>query len=359
VEDTYNLLSHALRKALGIIARQQGRELTVIAAEAGASIISGASLKAALDLDWDDLAQRGQALLTILATLEQVESWVGTSPPGSEHPQVGASLAAAQQVCHQDVEVTVEGPPTLRRKVAKERRIAIEDHEMRHGRKSKHQRIDGYKRHILHDLDTGLVRAVGVTPANAPEATVTEGIEADLATQSIRLTELHIDRAYLSSRLVRERPPDLAIYCKAWPVRNGDRFPKTAFHLDWQHQVLRCPAGVEMPFTPGGVVHIPAATCAACPLRERCTASPRGRSVTIHPDERLLEELRQRQLTPMGRAKLRERVAVEHGLAHIGHWQGRRARYRGVRKNLFDLRRCAVVQNLHVIARLQTMLKAA
>ncbi len=33
VEDTYNLLGHALKKALGVIARQQGRELTEIASE--------------------------------------------------------------------------------------------------------------------------------------------------------------------------------------------------------------------------------------------------------------------------------------------------------------------------------------
>jgi len=31
--------------------------------------------------------------------------------------------------------------------VAKDRRISVEDGQMRHGRKSKHQRIDGYKRH--------------------------------------------------------------------------------------------------------------------------------------------------------------------------------------------------------------------
>ena len=37
--------------------------------------------------------------------------------------------------------------------------------------------------------------------------------------------------------------------------------------------------------------------------------------------------------------------------ARIGHWQGRRARYRGARKNLLDLRRVAVVHNLHIIAR--------
>jgi transposase len=54
-----------------------------------------------------------------------------------------------------------------------------------------------------------------------------------------------------------------------------------------------------------------------------------------------------------GRSKLRERVAVEHTLAHVGQWQGRRARYRGTRKNLFDLRRCAAVHNLHVLARSQ------
>src|SRR5438874_6359953 len=62
VEDTYNLLGHALRKALGVIARQQGRELTEIAREANAVVVAGSSLKAALDRDWDDPAQCEQAL---------------------------------------------------------------------------------------------------------------------------------------------------------------------------------------------------------------------------------------------------------------------------------------------------------
>jgi hypothetical protein len=38
-------------------------------------------------------------------------------------------------------------------------------------------------------------------------------------------------------------------------------------------------------------------------------------------------------------------------LSHIGHWQGDQARYVGSRKNLFDLRRAAVVHNLHVLAK--------
>lgn len=99
-------------------------------------------------------------------------------------------------------------------------------------------------------------------------------------------------------------------------------------------------------------MQFPKEACARCPLQAGCTTNPRGRSVSIHPEEHLLEELRQRQLTKAGRAQLRERVAVEHSLAHLGRWQRNRARYIGLRKNLFDLRRTAVVHNLHVWARL-------
>lgn len=196
---------------------------------------------------------------------------------------------------------------------------------------------------------------MGLTPANVAEASVTEAMSADLGRQDVCLKELHIDRAYLSSHLVRERSTDLEIYCKAWPVREGKRFSKQAFLLDWERQIIRCPASQEMPFVPGGIVHFPTDTCAQCPLKTQCTTSAKGRSVSIHPDEALLIELRQRQQTSQGRAQLRERVAVEHTLAHVGQWQGRRARYRGTRKNLFDLRRCAVVHNLHVLARSQQL----
>jgi IS5 family transposase len=356
VEDTYNLLGHALHKALSVIARQQGRGLAGLAAEAGAGVVGGTSLKAALDLDWDDPAARAVGLRRVLDALEAVERWVGEHPvPArdvadrtSEH--VATSLDAARQVVAQDVEATPTGEPTLRAGVARDRRISVEDAQMRHGRKSRSRRFDGFKRHVLRDLDRGLVRAVGVTPANVPEARVTEDLDADLAAQQAVLGEVHLDRAYLTSSWVREREPDLAIYCKAWPVRNHRGFPKTAFVLDWDAQMIRCPNDVAIPFVTGHTVRFPEEACAACPLRERCTSSAHGRSVVIHRDERLLAELRERQQTAAGRAKLRERVKVEHALAHVGHWQGERARYLGVRKNLFDLRRSAVVFNLHVLA---------
>ena len=352
VEDTYNLLGHALKKALSVIARQQGRELTEIASEMAADLVAGSSLKAALDLNWDDPNEKNLALGMVLGALHQVEAHLDRQADAREHPIVHSSLEAAQQIEAQDLEVDEQGEVKLRKGVAKNRRIAIEDEEMRHGRKNRTKRIDGYKRHVLKDLDTGMVRAVGLTSANLPEASVTEAIAVDLEQQKVQLSELHIDRAYLSSSLVKNRDPQLTIYCKAWRVSNGSKFAKSAFVLDWESGTITCPNQVTLPFTEGGKVQFPAVTCANCPLRQKCTTSKKGRSVSIHPDEKFIAELRQRQLTPTGRAKLRERVAVEHTLSHVGRWQGDKARYIGTRKNLFDLRRTAVVHNLHVLARM-------
>ncbi len=338
------------------------RELAEVAQEAGAELVCSTSLKAALDRDWDQQLQKDEALALVLHVLQTVDTWVQQLSDPEDKAVAQPVLAIAKQVEKQDVESSEEGKVSLIKGVAKDRRISVEDGQMRHGRKSRSVRVDGYKRHVLHDLDSGLIRAVGLTPANAPEASVTQAISQDLERQEVSLQELHIDRAYLSSHLVRERSDELAIYCKAWPVREGQQFHKQAFVLDWERQLIRCPAEQEMPFVAGAVVHFPKEICAVCPLKAQCTSSPKGRSVSIHPDEALLVELRQDQQTPEGRSKLRERVAVEHTLAHVGYWQGRRARYRGLRKNLFDLRRCAVVHNLHVLARsqqLQTELPAA
>jgi hypothetical protein len=354
VEDTINLMGHALRKVVGVLARQQGWGLAegtrMLATQAGVPELAASSLKAALDLDWDDPAALPHALGVVLAAVGRVEE-LAAELGGGDDPQVAQGLAAARQVKAQDTVVGQDGVVELRQGVARDRRISVEDPQMRHCRKTKSLRIDGYKRHVLTDLDTELVPSVGVTAANVAEAEVADQITADLQAQQVTLGELDIDRAYLSSSLVRDRDPDLQIFCKAFPVRNGPRFAKTAFTIDFDQGLLTCPNHITMPFVPGGKVQFPATACQACPLRVQCTSSTRGRSVQIHPDERLLAELRARQQTPHGRAKLRERVKVEHTLAHLGRWQGRRARYIGPRKNLFDLRRVAVVHNLHVIAR--------
>ena len=224
---------------------------------------------------------------------------------------------------------------------------------MRHGRKSRSVLFDGYKRHVLRDLDTGLVPAVGITPANAPEASVTDDITADLDAAGWHLSELHIDRAYLSSALVRDRGPDLAIFCKAWRVRNtGGRFAKDQFTLDFAAGQLTCPAGVshavrarqDRPLPQGHLRGLPAAGT----VHHQQQRAQRRPSI---PTRRCWPSCATASRPRKDARSCANASQVEHALAHVGHWQGRRARYLGTRKNLFDLRRVAVVHNLHVIAR--------
>ena len=224
-----------------------------------------------------------QALAGVLNLLDRVDAFIAGQ---AGDPAAAVAVAAARQVRDQDIDLA--GPaPALRRGVAKDRRISIEDAEMRHGRKSRSVLFDGYKRHVIRDLDTGLVPAVGITPANAPEASVTDAIAADLDAAGWYLSELHIDRAYLSSALVRDRGPDLVIFCKAWRVRNtGGRFAKDQFTLDFAAGQLTCPAGVSMPFEPGTTVRFPAGTCAACPLRARAPPAATGAAYPSIPTRR-------------------------------------------------------------------------
>lgn len=229
-----------------MIVVQQGRGLAEVAQDIGVDMVAASSLKAALDLNWDDPNQKNLALGIVLDALERVETFVQTLPTETEHPLLRSTLETARQIETQDVEISEHGEVKLRSGVA------------------------------------------------------------------------------------------------------------SAFVLDWNNGTICCPNQVTLPFSLGAKIQFPQEVCATCPLRESCTSSPRGRSISIHPEEQLFRELRERQLTPIGRAKLRERVCVEHSLSHIGRWQGEQARYIGCRKNLFDLRRVAVVHNLHVLAKIFT-----
>ena len=191
VEDTFNLIGHALKKALRLVAKQRGEMAADVGREAGAEMVCGSSMKAVLDRDWDQVMQREEALELLVQMLQAVESWVQTLEP-EERELAEPALETATVVKEQNVKPDKDGKARLIKGVAKDRRISIEDAEMRHGRKSRSVRVDGYKRHVLHDLGSGLIRAVGITPENIPEASVTTEIGTDLEQQGAKIKELHI-----------------------------------------------------------------------------------------------------------------------------------------------------------------------
>jgi hypothetical protein len=352
VEDTFNLIGHAVRDVLGTVARRLDVSLEAAAGRAGIPLVMGSSLKAALDVDWDDPKQKQEALNRLLAQVRALGEFLETEMAEAlKEPPLSTQWAVVQEVIAQDLEPDPSGGSRVKQGVAKERRISIQDGQMRHGRKSRSSRVDGFKRHLALD-DKEVILAAAITPANRPEGEAAGPLFSDVERQGLHVAELDIDRGYLAAGEVElRRTEGMAVHCKAFPLRNGDRFTKAAFKLDFKRERVTCPAGRAVPLAVGTVAHFPATTCNNCELRECCTRSKNGRSVSIHPKEQFFVDLRARQRTPLGRAELRRRTRVEHGLAAISRTQGRRARYLGVRKNLFDLRRHAAVNNLYVAAR--------
>lgn len=356
VEDTINLLAHAGRKVVECAAELLGRSVERVCRDARAPLLAESSVKKALDLDWSDPAEKASAVKLLAVQLENLKDWIGSELAAeTKKPPLKDDLATLAQLMNQDLEPDPGGGGVkIRDGVAPDRRVSVEDREMRHGRKSKSKRFNGYKRHIATDLDSDLILAGAITPANRPEDEAAPVLQRDIEQMGHSIAELNIDRGYIASPLVDEvLGAGGQVVCKPWVARNGKSFAKGDFKLNLRALTITCPAGETERIEFGSVVEFDPEACDHCQLRAKCTAASAGsgRTVAIAENERLQHKLRKLQKTPTGRAKLRERVAVEHRLAHISRRQGRRARYRGVRKNLFDLRRACTIQNFETIQR--------
>jgi len=356
VEDTLNLLGHALRKAVGLAAKALDTSAEVLMVDAGLELVRQSSLKAALDLDWGAPTARASALRLVLEEVERWKNWLEQQQRlAAQESPIQDVLETIEQMVAQDTEPDPEGGPGARRlkqHVAPDRRIAMEDADMRHGRKSSSKTFNGFKEHFALDLDSTVTREVVVCPANAPEHEAVE-LLAETLEQAPGLFQLDIDLGYMASpRMAQWAAQGVHIIARPWP-QGGDLFTKNDFTLDFVHGTVTCPQGESVPMIIGKDAQFPARACDTCPVRAQCTKARlgQGRSLHIREDELFQHKLRAKIRTKRGRASLRKRTAVEHTISHQLAHQGRRARYKGLRKNQFDGRRHAAVSNLLIAAR--------
>lgn len=359
VEDTFNLLAHAARNVVSCAARLVGCTPAQVCRQAGIPLLLASSLKRALDIDWNDGVEKAAAMKTFSRQLDALQSWLERQLPDAlAQPPLQEQIETLVQIRTQDLEPDPQGcGPRIREGVAPDRRVSIADKEMRHGRKSKSKRFNGFKRHIAADVDRGLILACALTPGNRPEDEAMPALTEDLARQGLVVDHLLIDRGYINSTLVDDVLTRRGkIVCKPWKSHNGQLFPKSAFRLNLRDRTIACPNGQVQPIAFGTVVEFDADICDHCVPRSQCTTAERGhgRTVAIAENEPLQQRLRKQIQTVAGRAALRERTTIEHKLAHISQRQGTHARYVGVRKNTFDLRRASAIQNLEVLHRSET-----
>lgn len=355
VEDTLNLLGHALRKAVGLAAHELSTSAEAVVEEAGLVLVGHSSLKAALDLDWGEPRARECALGLVLEEVARWHRWLAQQQTlAAEQPPLKEVMETITQIIAQDTEPDPGGGPggrRLKQHVAPDRRISIEDQDMRHGRKSSAKTFNGFKEHFAVDLDSKVIREVVVRPANEPEHEAVELLAEELE-QAPGLLQLDIDLGYMASpRIAQWEAQGVYIIARPWP-QVGPLFTKNDFTLDFARMQVTCPGGQSVSMVPGKSAQFPAAVCDGCALRAQCTKATHGhgRSLLIREDEPFQQKLRAKMKTRRGRAALRKRTAVEHTIAHQLVHQGRRARYKGLRKNQFDGRRHAAVSNLQVAA---------
>jgi len=340
-------------------------------------------------IDWDDPAAK-QALVSDLVNdaLTVLEALTG---PGARARDAAAAdaLGLLALVAGQDVEPAEDSDGTdgrwrIARKVAPDRVISTVDTEARHTRKSKSKRRDGFRGHVATEPDSGLITDCEMTMAAGPGSTDAENgvkmagrdrfhrtagqpqaeprdeqpqdTQRDEQPRDEPGLEVYGDSAYGSGEAradYRDAGHDTVI--KPGPLRPAvpGGFTIDDFIVDEEQGTVTCPAGQVRPMSGKRTVTFGAA-CAACPLRELCTTSKDGRSMTIHPHDGLLRAARAQARTQEFKRAYPTRSNIERTIAWVATQNGRRVRLRyiGTAKNDAWLHtRCAGLN-------LRTLLKA-
>ena len=310
---------------------------------------------------WDDEAARDELVSALvndaLALLAALDVDTITAAGGKAAEAVALlALVAGQDVEPADGSDGTDGRWRIARAVAPDRMISTVDPEARHAHKTRERRQDGFKAHVVVEPDTGLTTAAAVTKVNGPQnsdatmgaelldrdttlppaaATPAESVHDGEDDADADQVEVLGDSAYGTGEMLDALgKKGHAATIKPWPLRPAVEggFTLDDFAYDHDAGTLTCPNGVTRTLSTKRTATFGAA-CHGCPLRSRCTTSPRGRKVLLHRHEQLLRRHRQRAQDPDFQRIYREkRPMVERSIAWLVRGN-RRVRYRGVAKN--------------------------
>ena len=223
-----------------------------------------------------------------------------------------------------------------------------------------------YKEHRMVDDAQGVITAVSATPGTVGDASQLPGlIQQHQNTTALKLDKVTVagDQHYGSTSNY--------LYCDEQGIRAHlapssaqlearGKLPVEDFVYEAQADRLRCPAGhylvlhQQRPEEQLKVYLIEdAQLCAQCPLREGCTSSARGRSVTRHVQSQLLQQLRAEAQSSAGRySRKRRKHVMEGSFADAANNHGlKRSRWRGLWLQRIQGWMIAAVQNVRVLLR--------
>lgn len=291
---------------------------------------------------WDDTQARDELVTALvndaLALLDGLDTDAITAAGGKP----AEAIALLALVAGQDVEPAEDSDGTdgrwrIARKVAPDRVISTVDPEARHAHKTVERRQDGFKAHVVIEPDTGLATMVELTKAaGSDNSDATVGARLVVADPTITgPVEVLGDSAYATGTMLATLDAkQWTPLVKPWPIRPAvtGGFTIDDFTHDPATRTLTCPAGISRPISGNGRVTFGAA-CHACALAEQCTTAKRGRKITLHPQDLLQRQHRQRATDDGFQATYRQhRPMVERTIAWLTRGN-RKVPYRGVTRN--------------------------
>jgi len=380
VKDTYNLLADGIIQVVRALAAVEGKRAEVWAREHGLERYFGTSVKGEAEVDWDSEKARRAFLGVIVGDADRVMELArqaqGQFPDGdSRREDIVKAAELLGQLLLQDVERKAGGV-AIKEGVSRDRIVSVHEPEMRHGHKSSSNRFDGHKAAVGVDTNSQLITAAAVLPGNAPDNTgAVELVNESEENTGMEVEDTNGDAAYGDGGTRQEFADAGRTLIAKVPKRpNKVYFPKEDFKIDLEAGTCTCPAGVVtkvkciLKRDPGGHPAkgqrpwgfiFDSRVCGACALRARCVASRKGkgRTVSLHPQEALLQQARAFQQSEAFGEYQKRRQVVEHRLARLVQLGIRQARYFGRVKTLFQLLLAATVANLTLVATRMGMMK--
>ena len=225
----------------------------------------------------------------------------------------------------------------------------------------------GYKVQITETCDADLPHLIVDLEATAAldnDAPQLPAIQQRLQARDLLPAEQQVDQGYMSGEhLVKSA--ELGINLLGIPLADTQApagFRQTDFAVDVAARQALCPAGHANRVwsekqdpqgrPPQILIRWAAATCQACPFFGRCTHSPQGRSLTLHPYRAALLARRAEVQTEAFRQKLHLRAGIEGAISELVRMHGlRKARYRGLAKQRLQNYFIALAANLKRLAR--------
>jgi len=351
VKDTYELLRDGIRKVLSSLDKKVKSKINL-------SLKSYGKDDSKPKINWDNKKERQKLLSLLVSDVKEVLSHIDVNKEDVDNQLKDAANLLAK-IVSQDIEEDKENKPKIKKGVAKDRIISTTDPEMRHGRKSRSGKFNGYKNHLIKDVDSDIITNIDVSLGNCPDGDMAESL-IDEAEKEFGVTTSSLcgDGAYGSGKMRKKMDgKEINLISKAPPLKDTGKLNKEEFDVDVKEERVVCPEGKVAKMchkskdAEGEVARtfvFSKEVCNICPRKGECTnAKNTGRTVSVGPYEEYLQEAREIQKTEEFKEIYNKiRPPVERKIAELIFHGLRKTRYKGKRKSRLQSLFTAAAVNL-------------